>query len=156
MLIDTRDFGEIEVSEDELITFPAGVFAFEEAREFVLISPLNTEEEDVYPKWLQCAEDTTPCFIVFDPALVDGSYIVKLESFEQKLLKLDGDDADINDVRFLVIATVHDDFTKTTVNMKAPIVVNQKERLAVQAILADDYDFRAPLYNECEEAEELC
>ena len=145
MIINTRDFGEIEVAEGDIITFPAGLFAFEERRKFALISPLG---EDVYPKWLQSAEDLTPCFIVFDPSVVDNRYTVKLESFEEKLLKLDQETADnkISKIRMLVIATVPDDFKKTTLNMKAPIVINQDEGLAVQTIHSFDYDFKFPLY----------
>ena len=154
MIINTRDFGEIEVSKDELITFPDGIFAFEQEREFALISPLNTEDEDVYPKWLQSANDLAPCFIVFDPTVVDANYTVTLERAEQKLLKLDSDSADINSVTVLVIATVPDDFAKTTLNMKAPIVINRENNLATQVILPADYDFKHPLYIEDEELEE--
>ncbi|MCL1789556.1 MAG: flagellar assembly protein FliW [Oscillospiraceae bacterium] len=147
MLINTRDFGEIEVADEELITFPAGIFAFEEMRTFALMSPLG---EDVYPKWLQSAEDISPCFVVFDPFIVDESYTVQLESFEKNLLKFDGDSADNTNssMKLLVIATVPTDFKKTTVNMKAPIVINQDKRLAAQVILNVDYDFKFPLYSE--------
>jgi len=147
MLINTRDFGEIEVADEELITFPAGLFAFEAMREFALVSPLG---EDVYPKWLQSAESLAPCFIVFDPTILDKNYTAKLEPFEEKLLKLEGLSADNknNSVRHLVIATVPDDFKRTTLNMKAPVVINQKDKLAVQTILSGDYDFKFPMYND--------
>jgi flagellar assembly factor FliW len=145
MIINTRDFGEFEVAEDELITFPAGVFAFEEVRKFALISPLG---DDVYPKWLQSADDLAPCFIVFDPSVAVADYSVKLELSEKRMLKLEGESADNRNVRLLVIATVPDDFKKTTVNLKAPIVINEKELLAAQVIQQKDYDFRFPLYDE--------
>jgi flagellar assembly factor FliW len=147
MLINTRDFGEVDVPEEELITFPEGLFAFEDRREFALISPLG---EEVYPKWLQSAEDVAPCFIVFDPHAIDPDYVVELEPYEEKLLKLDSKSADINNnnMKVLVIATVPNDFKKTTLNMKAPIVVNENDLLAAQIILQDDYEFRFSLYNE--------
>jgi flagellar assembly factor FliW len=143
MLINTRDFGEIEIAEEEFITFPAGIFAFEEMRKFALMSPLG---EDVYPKWLQSAEDVAPCFVVFDPFIVDENYTVQLEPSEENLLKLSSNPAD-NNIRLLVIATVPNDFKKTTVNMKAPIVINQDNNLAVQVILSSDYEFKFPLYS---------
>ncbi|MCL1903087.1 MAG: flagellar assembly protein FliW [Oscillospiraceae bacterium] len=147
MLINTRDFGEVEIADEELITFPAGIFAFEEMRKFALMSPLG---EDVYPKWLQSVEDISPCFVVFDPTIVDGNYTVKLEAFEKKLLKFDDNSADNmnSSMKLLVIATVPSDFKKTTVNMKAPIVINQDERLAAQVILNLDYEFKFPLYSD--------
>ena len=165
MLINTRDFGEIEVAEEELLIFPAGIFAFEEMRKFALLSPLG---EDVYPKWLQSAEDVSPCFIVFNPFIVDENYTVKLEPAESKLLKFlkfeqnsadnnssdkaDGNNADHN-MELLVIATVPSDFKKTTVNMKAPIVINKEKRLAAQIIQNGDYDFKFPLYSQSTQEE---
>jgi flagellar assembly factor FliW len=147
MLINTRDFGEIEVSDENLLTFPVGVFAFEEAKQFALLSPLG---EEVYPKWLQATHDFAPCFIVFDPAIVNEDYFdtVKLDAQDVKLLKISGGLTDNNDIRLLVIATVPEDFTKTTLNMKAPIVINTHNNLATQVVLPFDYEFKYPLYKD--------
>jgi flagellar assembly factor FliW len=156
MLINTRDFGEVEVADCDLLTFPTGLFAFEDVRTFALLSPLG---EEVYPKWLQSAEDVAPCFIVFDPSVVAENYEVKLEPADEKLLKLlkplksGGYTADKNynrRLRLLAIATVPEDFKKTTLNLKAPIVVNQDNNLATQIVLPFDYDFRYPMYDECD------
>ena len=146
MLINTRDFGEIEVADEDLYTFPLGLFAFEDLRTFALISPLG---EDVYPKWLQSAEDVVPCFIVFDPNAVSADYKVTLDTKQERLLRLSSNEY----TGLLVIATVPSDFTKTTVNMKAPIVVNYKDRLAAQIILPTDEAFKHPLYNLSEAGE---
>ena len=157
MLINTRDFGEIEITREDIIVFPAGVFAFEDARNFALLSPLG---EDVYPKWLQCTDDVSPCFIVFDPFSADEEYIdnVKLEQSDAKTLKIDTESADNINVRLLVIATVCDDFKKTTVNMRAPIVINTDNGLATQVILpqSSDYDFKFPLFDEDEKEGKSC
>ncbi len=137
----TRDFGKIEVDEKNIFTFPSGLFAFEDCRKFALISPLG---EDVYPMWLQCIDAVTPCFIVFDPVKIDGNYTITLNSSERKLLKIEDD----TEVRCLSIAVVPEDYKKTTVNMKCPIVINAKENLAAQVILPEKYDIRLPIYVE--------
>jgi len=137
--INTRDFGVIEISEDNLIEFPAGVFAFEDVRRFALISPLG---EDVYPMWLQSAEDTTPCFVVFDPSIIDGNYEVTLTGSEKALLEID----ETSNLRYLVIAKVPEDFKDTTVNMKSPVIINSDKNMAAQFILPQDYPFRYPIY----------
>jgi flagellar assembly factor FliW len=145
--INTRDFGEIEISEDSLIEFPNGVFAFEETRRFALISPLG---EGVYPMWLQSAEDVTPCFVVFDPTIIDGEYEVSLTESERNLLEISDDSS----LRYLVIAKVPENFRDTTVNMKSPVVINCERNLAAQFILSQDYPFRFPIYkSESEQAE---
>jgi flagellar assembly factor FliW len=115
------------------------VFAFEDSRHFALISPLG---DDVYPKWLQSADDITPCFVVFDPAIIDESYEVVLSKSEQTLLDIKED----TNLRYLVIAKVPENFRETTVNMKSPIVINSDNNTAAQFILSNDYTFRLPIY----------
>ena len=46
MIIKTRDFGEQIISEDKIINFPHGIFAFEDERRFIMLSPLG---EDKFP-----------------------------------------------------------------------------------------------------------
>ena len=60
----TRDFDEIEVTENDIITFPRGLFAFEEERKFILLTPLG---EGKSPVWLQSTENPSLCFIMFSP-----------------------------------------------------------------------------------------
>lgn len=139
MEIMTRDFGKVNVDESKIFYFPSGLFAFEECRQFALLSPLG---DGVYPMWLQSTENVTPCFIVFDPAIIDGAYKITLNSSEKKLLKLD----DSSNVRCLSIAVVPEDYKKTTVNMKCPIVINSDENLAAQVILPEKYEIRLPIY----------
>lgn len=137
--INTRDFGEIEVSENKIFDFPNGIFAFEDAKQFALISPLG---DDVYPMWLQSTTDIAPCFIVFDPTLIDGNYTVTLSAGEKATLKI----TDKSNIRCLAIAKVPADYKQTTVNMKSPIIINSEEKLAAQIILPSDYQFRLPIY----------
>ncbi|MDR2532164.1 MAG: flagellar assembly protein FliW [Oscillospiraceae bacterium] len=137
--LNTRDFGEIEIAEENIFEFPNGVFAFEDVRHFALISPLG---EDVYPKWLQSADALIPCFVVFDPTIIDGNYQVALTESEKALLDIKDD----TNLRYLVIAKVPENFRETTVNMKSPIVINSDLNTAAQFILPHDYTFRLPIY----------
>jgi len=166
MLINTRDFGEVEVCEDELLTFPVGIFGFESVKTYALLSPLG---DDVYPKWLQSVEATAPCFIVFEPTSIVDCYEIKLEPYDEKLLKtlkfgaLHDDNnckrisrqncCEKQELSLLVIANVPEDFKKTTLNLKAPIVINEENNLAKQVVLPFDYDFRYPLYQGVSEHE---
>lgn len=141
--IDSRDFGMTEVDEKAVLEFPNGLFAFEDDRKFALLSPLG---ENTYPMWLQSTERKELCFIVFDPSLIDDSYGIILNESEKKILKVkDGDE-----IRCLAIAKVPEDFRKTTVNMKSPIVINPVTNTALQVILPLDYPFRHPIYESGE------
>jgi flagellar assembly factor FliW len=139
--INTRDFGEIEINENNIFHFPSGVFAFEDTRHFALISPLG---DGVYPMWLQSADDVTPCFVVFDPTIIDDSYEAALSKSEKALLDIKDD----TNLRYLVIAKVPENFRETTVNLKSPIVINCDTNTGAQFILSTDYTFRLPIYKE--------
>ncbi len=84
MEIETRDFGKVEVREENIISFPDGIYAFDEAKHFALIAP----KENEYPMWLQCTDCLKPCFIVFDPKLFCNDYNVTLNDSEKSLLKV--------------------------------------------------------------------
>ena len=68
MEIMTRDFGKVNVDESKIFNFPSGLFAFEECRQFALLSPLG---DGVYPMWLMANEDVTQCFMVFLKGIID-------------------------------------------------------------------------------------
>ena len=143
MKIETRDFGTMEVSENQLITFPDGLYAFEDSKHFALIAP----NENRYPMWLQCTDSLKPCFIVFDPQLFAKDYEVSLGEGEKAILKIKED----SELKVLCIAHVPDDFRDTTVNMRSPIVINMDNRLAMQIILPHDYPYRHPIYQKTEQ-----
>ena len=141
--IETRDFGTIEVKEEDIYDFPNGLYAFEENKRFALLSPLG---EGVFPMWLQSLDDPSLCFIVFNPVLIDGGFTVVLADNERSQLGL----GDNDDAAALVIVKVPADYKHTTVNMKSPIVINKSAHRAIQVILPLDYPFRMPVYDQRE------
>lgn len=142
MEIETRDFGKTEITEDQIISFPDGLYAFEDAKRFALISP----KENEYPMWLQCIDSLRPCFIVFDPFIFCEDYKFSLNQGEKTILGI----KDSSNIKVLCIAHVPEDFRDTTVNMKSPIVVNMDNRTAMQVILQDNYPYRQPIYRKAE------
>ena len=143
--INTRDFGMQEIFEDEIIYFPNGLFAFEESKRFVLLSPLGEENS---PMWLQSADSVTPCFIVFKPTELLSNYEPEPLDEDLKVIDLDKDDV----VELLSIAVITEDYKKTTINVKSPIIVNRNKKIAVQAILPQSYDIKFPIFQSIKEA----
>lgn len=141
MKIMTRDFGEQEVEESRVITFPEGIIGFEDAKKYALLSPLG---EGVFPMWLQSVEDKEPCFVVYDPMEIYRDYRFEISDEEQQLLKIDEN----SEYRCLAVAIVPEDYKKTTINLRCPIVLNTKERIAAQIILTEHFEFKAPVYEE--------
>ncbi len=141
MKIITRDFGEQEVDESGIITFPEGIIGFEDKKKYALLSPLGDE---VFPMWLQSVDAKEPCFVVYDPMEIYGDYKFGISDEEQELLRIDEN----SPYRCLAVAIVPEDYRKTTINLRCPIVVNTKDRIAAQIILTEHYEFKAPVYEE--------
>lgn len=140
MIIKTRDFGEEEISEDVIIDFPNGVYAFEENKRFVLLSPCG---EDKYPMWLQSVDNPNLCFIVFDPKEFVPDYSVELDRETKELLEANGEELDL-----LCMAVVPDEYINTTLNLKSPIVINSKAKKGVQVIAAENYPLKFPAFKK--------
>ncbi|MBP1560119.1 MAG: flagellar assembly protein FliW [Oscillospiraceae bacterium] len=138
MTINTRDFGEQVISEDKIITFPHGLFAFEEERRFIMLSPLG---EDIYPSWLQSVDNENLCFIVYDPGQLVKGYSVTADP--ESISAIQAENADI---RYLVLAVVPEQYKDTTVNLKSPIMINTEKMLAVQTIAAENYPIKFPIF----------
>ena len=140
MKIKTRDFGELEIDENTIISVPGGIIGFEDTKKYTLISPLG---EDTFPMWLQAVDKETPCFVVYDPMQIYPDYRFAISDDEQEELKIDENAP----YRCLAVAIVPDDYRKTTINLRCPIVINTKDNIAMQ-IMLDEYDFKCPVYSE--------
>lgn len=141
MIIKTRDFGEQTISEDKIIDFPHGIFAFEEERRFIMLSPLG---EDVYPAWLQSVDNENLCFIVYDPEKVVENYSVTADAESLAAVEIGEND----EPQYLVLAVVPEEYKNTTVNLKSPILINPDKMLAVQTIAAENYPIKFPIFKK--------
>ena len=82
--------------------------------------------------------------MVYDPMEIYGDYRFEISDEEQKMLNISED----SPYRCLAVAIVPEDYRKTTINLRCPIVINTKERRAAQIILTEHYEFKAPVYEE--------
>ncbi|MDR0975038.1 MAG: flagellar assembly protein FliW [Ruminococcus sp.] len=140
MLIDTRDFGEVEIIDEKIINFPDGIPGFENDHRFAVLSPLG---EGVYPCWLQSIDDAGTCFIVFNPYEIVPDYMLD----EWQLLE-ELDVGDLTPVGVFVISIIPERYRDTTVNLRCPIVVNLSTMQAKQIILDEEYPVRYPVFTE--------
>ena len=143
MIVKTRDFGEQDVSEDKIISFPNGIFAFEDEHRFVMLSPLG---DDVYPAWLQSVDNENLCFIVFDPCQIVADYSVTADEDSLKAAQFGKDPQP----HYLTLAVVPEEYKDTTVNLKSPILVNTEKMLAAQTIAAENYPIKFPIFKPAE------
>ena len=130
MKIDTKYFGEIEIGDEKIIHFESGIMGFEEYKDFTLIYDSEAEKRPFF-SWLQCVTEKGLAVPVVNPLNVIKDYNPVVE---EALLEPLGELKD-EDIVLLVFATIPKDIKETSVNMKAPVIVNAANGKAIQVIL---------------------
>lgn len=141
MHIQTKYFGETVVRESRIIQFSAGLPGFIGETEFVL---LDLPENPAF-QILQSVTSSNTAFIVLNPYHIYHDYSINLDDNLLESLKIDSE----KDVAVLAIVTLKNPFHKSTVNLKAPIIINADSKQGKQYILnTDDYSAKAPIAPE--------
>ena len=136
----TRDLGELEIDEKDIVTFAGPIFGFEKYRRFVFLYQEEIVENFI---WLQSVEEPELCFILVQPDLITDHYQPQLPK-EAKTLLGDGD------WMCWLIVSLREPFQDSTVNLRSPIVVNPELRQAAQFVLEGNLPIRHPLVREGE------
>lgn len=129
MRIETTRFGEIEISEQDIYTFTYGIPGFEQDKRFTLV---GFEGLDGFA-CLQCVDRGELSFIIVNPFVFFPDYEFNLPDAEARLLEAE----DPEDLAVWSIVTIKDRLESATVNLVAPVVLNERKRRGKQVILVD-------------------
>jgi len=136
MEIKTREFGTIQVEDDAVYEFPEGIYGFESDKKFAVFS---RNIEDFSFLYLQSMDHLFPCFMVFEPFDIHPDYHPSISKEDLKDCQVDN----LDDLIFLVIATVPAKIEELSINIKSPVILNPMTRKAKQVILQNpDYSVR--------------
>jgi flagellar assembly factor FliW len=136
MLVNTSRFGEVEVDDDRVISFPNGLLGFPRHKRFVLIE----HGEGSYFWWLQSADAPDLAFVVTDPSLFVTSYRVPLRPDQMAEMGI----ASLDQAQVFVIVNKNGELL--TGNLQGPLVVNVASRVGEQLVLSDRrFTTRVPL-----------
>jgi flagellar assembly factor FliW len=139
----TSRFGEVECPRSSVVTIFAGLIGFPQFKDFVLI------EYTAPFSWLQSTENPDLAFVVVNAAEFGESY-----SFDLPLSDRELDLTQEDEVAIFNIVSIRSDPRDSTVNLKAPVVVNLRNRKGRQVILDDNkFPTRMPLWAEQQPAE---
>jgi len=146
MRINTVNFGDLEIAENTIITFDDGLPGFPQLRRFVIL-----EMDDIKPfHYLQALpDDDTPAIALYlvNPFLVDPSYEFRLTDSDMEAIK----STNSAELTIYSVATIPANPGEATLNLMAPIVVNEKDRRGRQVILHESkYSVRHPLLSGTE------
>jgi flagellar assembly factor FliW len=112
MKLKTEQFGEVEFAKENVIRIEKGLFGFEHLEEYLLI---QTENTLFY--WLNAIDEPSVAFPMVGINVLDDNY------------------PQVDDSEPFGIVTLDKDPLKITVNMKAPLYINQEEKRGKQKIL---------------------
>ena len=122
----TSRFGNIEVSEDQVITIERGLFGFTKLSKYIII---HQRSQGVFV-WLQSLERPELAFPLIDPHLVYPDYMLEISREEADEIDIE----DENDVKIFVLVAVKAGNKRLQLNMQGPLIINQKNRLAMQIV----------------------
>jgi flagellar assembly factor FliW len=144
MMIETSRFGSIAVSENDIITFPEGMLGFSKIDQYVLVE----RADDSLFIWLQALKKPTVAFPLLEPQILERNYRVEMIDEDLKTIRM----KDLKHSKVFSIITIPTDPTKMTANLKAPVVINVKDKLAKQVILHNqDYPIRKAIFSELQQ-----
>lgn len=123
--VNTKNFGEMEIEEDKIITFLEGLPGFEMLHRFAFV-----EDKNEGFNYLQSIEDGGTCFIIIDPYEFKEDYapIISEEYFE----KLGGGNSE--EFVLYTIVCLRKPIEKSTVNLAGPLVIHLERKLGVQVV----------------------
>ncbi len=143
MLVKTKNFGEIDLTEDKILNFENGILGFEDHKQYTILYD-SAEKERSAVSWLQCCDIPELALPVVSPLVVKPDYNPIVED---ELLKSLGDLTDDNLVILLTL-TVPQDVKNMSVNLKAPIIINADNRQGAQVVAENpDYEIKFKIYD---------
>jgi flagellar assembly factor FliW len=126
MKINTHQFGEIEFTEEKIINFENGLFGFENLKTYLFIKP-----DDSFFYWLNSIENPDIAFPMFGLRVIDDQFPQE-ENFEA-----------------FGIVTLNSNPLNITLNLKAPVYINQNNKSGFQKIVdTDTYPVNYKLFSE--------
>lgn len=140
MKIQTKYLGEVQIDQSKTIHFASGLPGFQDETEFVLLN-LPGELSTTF-QTLQSIKTNDLAFIVTNPYQFYQDYEFQLDEHTIEQLRIEHQ----QDVSVIAIVTLKSPFEQSTMNLKAPVILNVQQKLGKQYILNDDrFKTRTPL-----------
>lgn len=150
MLVNTKFFGEVDITEDKIITLPQGLLGFEDFKRYVIL--YNSEKSsgnDI--SWFQSVEEQAFAVPVVNPLFVKEDYNPVIDD---EMLEILGE---VDEEGYFVLVTMRipSDPKEISCNLKAPIIINPKTLLGCQMIVEnEEYSIRYNVYDAVQKLKE--
>ena len=139
MKINTKHFGEINIEESKIINFAEGIPGFPNSKNFVMLS--KKEQSQLFC-WLQSIEEADTAFALTVPYVFYPDYRPDVADSELATIGVT-DSEDLKDISVFNIMVIPKNAKEATINLKAPVVINEKVNKGGQFIANNaDYTVR--------------
>ena len=131
MQTNTKYFGAVTYEEEDVLTFPQGLFGFEEERSFLLLPFAGSDDK------LLCFQSqltTSLAIVAMNPDSICPTYAPVLTAEELQQMQVEQSE----DLCYYVLCVVRQPVGASTVNLRCPVVVNEDTHQAIQTILESD------------------
>ncbi|MCC8167047.1 MAG: flagellar assembly protein FliW [Planctomycetes bacterium] len=141
MIVKTSRFGEKEVPDEALITFPEGVIGFRDCTGYVMFEC----SDDGLFKWLQSVDRPDLAFVICEASAIVSNYQILIGEKERQILKLER----AEDAVVCLILVIPQDPMDATANLFGPLVMNTETRLGMQMVIVNpQYSTRHRLFKD--------
>jgi flagellar assembly factor FliW len=146
MLVQTVNFGSLEIPENRVVTFKEGLPGFPQIHRFTIVEP-----EELKPfKYLQSLDEPLISLFIINPFLLDPNYEFRLTDPDME----DVHSTNSAELAVYAVATIPEDPNGATINFMAPIVINDTDRCGKQVILHESkYSVQHPLLHRASQGE---
>ena len=139
MIVKTSRFGDMEVPEEALITFPEGVIGFKDDTRFVMF---ECSDDGIF-KWLQSCDRPELAFVICESGFIMPDFQVAIGEKERQLLQL----ADPGHAVICFILVIPKNPLDATANLLGPLLMNTETRLGMQLVLINpEYSTRHRIF----------
>ena len=128
--VNTTRFGELQVNNEDIVSFSEGLLGFEKLTKFFVVDP----GDSTLILWLQSIEDESIAFPIIEPKIFKPDYVAKLLPADMNSVQIES----VTEAKIYSILTIPSDITTMSANLKAPIVINNEKKIARQIVLQDN------------------
>ncbi|KOR76289.1 flagellar assembly protein FliW [Paenibacillus solani] len=145
MIVETAQFGQIEVPDERIFSFEKGIPGFESHTRFAVI-----ELQEGPFAYLQSLEDSHIALLITEPFMFYKDYEFDLPESVVEEMNIE------SDLMIRNIVTLNVKPEQCTINLLAPLVFNIANKRGRQVILhSSDYKSRHPLWPERESSSQI-
>ncbi|MDK2867132.1 MAG: flagellar assembly factor FliW [Clostridiales bacterium] len=130
MEMKTAHLGTIQYEENNIIVFEDGIPGFEDEKDFIIV--LSNDPELPF-HYLQSVKREGVSFMITNPFIFVNPYDFELTSEVVEQLEIKKP----SDISVYSIVTIPEDLERTSINLVAPVVVNNTNNKAKQVVLQD-------------------